>query len=153
MPPRLERSGLRPAGPSFGLGALLLGVCLLAACLAAARVHPLLAIVLAILSATAWLRTAQIVGRCRLRGQSLTSGRKLAIFLVSALRAVVAAAAACGAAGLVGLAGLGAGLCLEHVFAEAWMPVMTMTWGLVAGLLLGALTVERLWRSSGDLEY
>jgi len=66
---------------------------------------------------------------------------------------VGAAAAACGAAGLVGLVGWGAGLCLEHVFAEAWMPVMTMTWGLVAGLLLGALMVERLWRSSGDLEY
>jgi hypothetical protein len=138
------------AGPSFGLGALLLVVCLVGTSLGLGRLDPLLGIVAALVWTPALMRTAEVISRHARQGGRLTSGQKLGVFAVSLWLVVAAGGSTLGVAlvlaAVSGLCGWG----ISQVIEAQWLPVVAATWGLVLGLLGGAccgrLVVQRWWR-------
>jgi hypothetical protein len=139
------------AGPSFGLGALLLVVCLLGICLGLGRVDPLLGIGAALIWTPALMRTAEMISQLRRLGRQPTSGQKLRIFAASlGLVAAVGGSTVGVALALAAVSGL-CGWALAQFIAAPWLPVVAATWGLILGLLAGAccgvLVAQRWWRS------
>jgi hypothetical protein len=134
---------------SFGLATLLLVVCLLAVCLGLGRIDPLLGAIAAMIAAPAFARTAEIARRARYRGATLPSRHKLLLFLSSLLLVTSAIAATLLVAVTIGGFAAACGVVYSRVFGEPWMPLVMFLWGLVlgmpAGLITGALVVQRWW--------
>jgi hypothetical protein len=145
----LPTSSPATAGPSFGLGALLLVICLLATCLGLGRMDPLLGMLVAMVAAPALGRTAEVIQRQRSAGERVTSGRKLLIFLASLGLIAAAAGTTLGVAAAVGALGILAGWGLVQLIDAPWLPVVAGVWGFVLGLPAGLSTamliVQRGW--------
>ena len=138
------KEGSNPAGPSFGLGALLLVFALVGVCIALGRIDPLLAIVAAGMSAAGLMRTSRIVSRSLASGRTMGNGAKLVAFFASVGTLLAAMAAMVFAAGLAGAAAWLAGRCLDVAFRETWISIVTSAWGMVIGLGVGMFAAERV---------
>jgi hypothetical protein len=145
-----------PAGgelPSYGLSTLLMVVTLIALILGVAAVAPGWAILLAVLSVPALVRTATAS-----RGRATTAGEKMGLFLVSLgvafttlVTAVVAACAAFVAicfGGVFGAAALNNTVGDRSIF-NAVIP-LAIIGGMIAGLVVAFVLARQLWPRRKD---
>jgi hypothetical protein len=143
---RIERSkrvSVR-AGPSFGLGALLLVFAIVGGCIALGRIDPLWAILGAALAGAGLLRTSRIVLQALASGRTMGNGTKFVAFILAVGTMLAAIAVMASAAGLAAAAAWVAGRCLDVAFQESWISIVTAAWGLVVGLGMGLFAAERI---------